>query len=86
MECFDVCLTMPISKITSGLNAKDVFYYTHFFKHVLLTKDVFLLSYLVFINSHENLRGRGRLEGTLDLQSSEDALNHKFLNSVNRFP
>ena len=38
---------------------------------------MFLLSYLVFINSHENLRakggggGGGRLEGTLDLQSSE---------------
>ena len=35
---------------------------------------MFLLSYLVLINSHENLRGRGRLEGTLDLQSSEAAL------------
>ena len=44
MECFDVCLTMPISKITSGLNAKDVFYYTQCFKHVLRKKDVFLLS------------------------------------------
>ena len=39
-----------------------------------------LLSYLVLINSHENLRrgggggGGGRLEGTLDLQSSEAAL------------
>ena len=38
MECFDVCLTMPISKITSGLNAEDVFYYTHCFKHVLRKK------------------------------------------------
>ena len=37
---------------------------------------MFLLSYLVLFNSHENLRGRGggRLEGTLDLQSSEAAL------------
>ena len=36
---------------------------------------MFLLSYLVLINSHENLRGRGgRLEGTLDQQSSEAAL------------
>ena len=41
---------------------------------------MFLLSYLVLINSHENLRGKGggggggRLEGTLDLQSSEVAL------------
>ena len=34
---------------------------------------MFLLSYLVLINSHENLRG-GRLEGTLDLQSTEAAL------------
>ena len=31
MEYFDVCLKMPISKITSVLNAKDVFYYTHCF-------------------------------------------------------
>ena len=38
MECFDVCLTMPISKITSVLNANDVFYYTHCFKHVLRKK------------------------------------------------
>ena len=68
MECFDVCLTMPISKITSGLNAKDVFCYTLCFKHVLRKKDVFLLSYLVLINSG------GTLEGTLDLQSSEAAL------------
>ena len=58
MECFDVCLTMPISKITS-----DVFYYTHCFKHVLRKKDVFLLSYLVLINSNENLRGRGEAGG-----------------------
>ena len=40
---------------------------------------MFLLSYLVLFNSHENLRGgggggEGRLEGTLDLQSSEAAL------------
>ena len=59
MECFDVCLTLPISKITSVLNAEDVFYYTHCFKYVLKKKDVFLLSYLVLIHSHENLRGGG---------------------------
>ena len=37
---------------------------------------MFLLSYLVLINSHENLRGRGggRLEGTRGVQSSEAAL------------
>ena len=36
---------------------------------------MFLLLYLVLINSHENLRGRGGgVEGTLDLQSSEAAL------------
>ena len=49
---------MPISKITSVLNAKDVFYYTHCFKHVL-RKKVFLLSYLVLIDLHENLGGGG---------------------------
>ena len=38
LNMFDVCLTMPISKITSGLNAKDAFYYTHCFKHVLRKK------------------------------------------------
>ena len=33
---------------------------------------MFLLSYLVLINLHENLRGRrggGRLEGTLDVKA-----------------
>ena len=60
MECFDVCLTKPISKITSGLSAKDVFYYTYCFKHVLRKKDVLLLSYLVVIDSNENLGGGGR--------------------------
>ena len=59
MECFDVCLKMPISKITSVLNAKDVFYYTHCFKHVLRKKHVFLLSYSVLIDLHENLGGGG---------------------------
>ena len=73
MEYFDVCPKMPISKIASVLNAKDVFYYTHCFEHVLRTKHVFLLSYSVLIDLHENLRG-GRLEGTLDLQSSKAAL------------
>ena len=65
---------MPISKITSVLNAKDVFYYTHCFEHVLTKKHVFLLSYSVLIDLHENLRGGGGgegLEGTLDLQSSK---------------
>ena len=75
MEYFDVCLKMPISKITSVLNAKDVFYYTHCFKHVLRKKHVFLLSYSVLIDLHENLRGGGgELDGTLDLQSSKAAL------------
>ena len=60
MEYFDVCLKMKISKITSVLNAKDVFYYTHCFKHVLRKKHVFLLSYSVGIDLHENLRGGGR--------------------------
>ena len=59
MEYFDVCLKMPISKITSVLNAKDVFYDTHCFKHVLRKKHVFLLSYSVLIDLHENLRGEG---------------------------
>ena len=39
---------------------------------------MFLLLYLVLINSHENLRGRGGegggVEDTPDLQSSEAAL------------
>ena len=39
------------------------YYYTHCLKHVLRKKDVFLLSYLVLINSHENLRGRGEAGG-----------------------
>ena len=59
MEYFDVCLKMPISKITSVLNAKDVFYYTHCFKHVLRKRHVFLLSYSVLTDLHENLRGGG---------------------------
>ena len=78
MEYFDVCLKMPISKITSVLNANNVFYYTHCFKHVLRKKHVFLLSYSVLIDLHESLRGGrgegGGLEGTLDLQSSKAAL------------
>ena len=59
MECFHVCLKMPISKITSVLNAKDVFYYTRYFKHVLRKKHVFLLSYSVLDDLRENLGGRG---------------------------
>ena len=56
MKCFDVCVTMPINKITSVLNAKDVFYYTHCFKHVLRKKMYsYCLTYIVLINSHENL-------------------------------
>ena len=35
---------------------------------------MFLLSYSVLIDLHENLRGGGGLEGTLDLQSSKAAL------------
>ena len=50
---------MPMSKLTSVLNAKMFFYYNHCFKHVL-RKKVFLLSYLVLVDSHENLkRARG---------------------------
>ena len=64
MECFDVCLTMPLCKITSFLNAKMFFYYTHCFKHVL-RKTVFSFSYLVLIDIHmKMLKG---LEGELDL-------------------
>ena len=56
MECFDVRATMPISKITSVLNAKDVFYYTHCFKHGLRKKMYsYCPTYIVLINSHENL-------------------------------
>ena len=72
MECFDVCLTMPISKITSGLNSK-MFFITLIALKVFSEKRCVLIV-LVLINSHENLGGRGRLEGTLDLQSSEAAL------------
>ena len=49
MECSDVSLAMPISKITSVL----MFFIT------LIAFNVFLLSYLGLIDSHENLRGGG---------------------------
>ena len=55
MECFDVSLSMPIGKITLVLNAKDGFFYTHCFEHVLRKRCVLIV--LVFIDSHENLRG-----------------------------
>ena len=48
MECFDVCLTMPISKTTSVLNAKIFFYHTLCFKHVLRKKCVLV----VLLSSH----------------------------------
>ena len=63
MECFDVCLTILLSKITSVLNAKMFFIYTNGFKHVLRKKDVFLLFYLVLTDSHENLNLIFGLEG-----------------------
>ena len=48
MECFDVCLTMPISKIASVLNAEVFLFIT------LVASHMFLLSYLVLIDLREN--------------------------------
>ena len=48
---------------------------------------MFLLSYLVLINSHENFKGAGGYARSVKQQSCFVVLkNHKFLNSVNRFP
>ena len=38
---------------------KMFFYYTHCFKHVMRKTHVFLLSYSVLIDLHENLKGEG---------------------------
>ena len=72
MECFDVCLKMPISKITSVLNAKDDFI-TLIALNMFWEKNMCSYCLTQFSLIYMKISGGGGegLEGTLDLQARQ---------------